>query len=110
MNITSTARFVCLALAIFASQFQAAAQNTFTAAETESIKSFLHDGFDGRNDCMVIGLADERGSRVFGAGKPDNGTSQVVDGDTVFEIGSITKTFTALLLQDMVERGEMQLD
>src|SRR5215472_13291283 len=30
--------------------------------------------------------------------------------DTVFEIGSITKIFTALLLADMVERGEVALD
>ena len=40
----------------------------------------------------------------------DNGTDQEVNGDTLFEIGSITKTFTALLLLDMVERGEMKLD
>jgi serine-type D-Ala-D-Ala carboxypeptidase/endopeptidase len=33
-----------------------------------------------------------------------------LDGDTVFEIGSITKVFTALLLADMVERGEVALD
>jgi len=30
--------------------------------------------------------------------------------ETIFEIGSATKTFTALLLLDMVERGEMKLD
>jgi len=31
--------------------------------------------------------------------------------DTVFFfIGSVSKTFTALLLQDMVERGKMKLD
>lgn len=30
--------------------------------------------------------------------------------DTYFEIGSITKVFTALLLIQLVERGEMQLD
>jgi D-alanyl-D-alanine-carboxypeptidase/D-alanyl-D-alanine-endopeptidase len=33
-----------------------------------------------------------------------------VDGDTFFEIGSITKVFTSLLLADMVERGELTLD
>jgi hypothetical protein len=47
---------------------------------------------------MVIGLVDERGSRVFTAGKLDHGTGQEeADGDTAFEIASITKTFTALL-------------
>src|SRR5881392_55260 len=59
---------------------------------------------------MGIGLGDEHGSSVFSAGKLDNITDQEVNGDTVFEIGSITKTFTTLLLQDMVERGEMKLD
>src|SRR5207248_6095939 len=59
---------------------------------------------------MVIGLVDERGSRVLAGGKLDNGTRQEVNGDTVFEIGSVTKTFTPLLLVDMVERGEVKLD
>ena len=59
---------------------------------------------------MVIGLVDQRGNRIFSAGKLDNGTTAEVNGDTIFEIGSITKTFTALLLLDMVKRGEMKLD
>ena len=32
------------------------------------------------------------------------------DGNTLFEIGSITKVFTSLVLADMVERGEVTLD
>ena len=33
-----------------------------------------------------------------------------LDGDTMFEIGSITKTFTAALLAEMVGQGEVKLD
>jgi CubicO group peptidase (beta-lactamase class C family) len=33
-----------------------------------------------------------------------------VNGDSVFFIGSVSKTFTALLLLDMVDRGEMKLE
>ena len=59
---------------------------------------------------IVVCLVDEHGSSVVSCGKLDNGTDQDMDGNTVFEMGSITKTFTALLLQDMVERGEMKLN
>jgi len=59
---------------------------------------------------IVVGIVDEHGSRIVSCGKMNNGTDQPVNGDTLFEIGSFTKTFTALLLQDMIERGEMKLD
>ena len=58
----------------------------------------------------MVGIVDEHGSSVVSYGKMDNGTDQDVNGDTLFEIGSVTKTFTGLLLQDMIERGEMKLD
>ena len=59
---------------------------------------------------MVIGIVDAHGTRVVSCGKMDNGTDQEVNGDTLFDIASITKPFTGLLLQDMIERGEMKLD
>lgn len=86
--------------------FPVLAQDGFT--DDDLIKAFLHDNFDGKNVGMVIGLVDEHGSRIFSAGS--DGTGRALNGDTVFETGSITKTFTTLLLQDSVERGEMKLD
>jgi len=97
-----------LVVIVTSAAFSLLAQDGFT--DDGAIKTFLHDNFDGKQMGMVIGLVDERGSRIFSAGGLDNGTDRELDGDTAFEIGSITKTFTTLLLQDSVERGEVKLD
>jgi D-alanyl-D-alanine-carboxypeptidase/D-alanyl-D-alanine-endopeptidase len=110
MNFIKTIYLLCLTTTLLAVQPHAAAQNSFTDADFDGIKTFLHDSFHQTKACIVIGLADERGSRIFSAGILDDGTDQRPDGDTLFFIGSVSKTFTALLLQDAVERGEMKLE
>ncbi len=80
------------------------------STDSASIQSFLHDNFSNTNAGMVIALLDERGAKTFSTGKLDNGTDQQVNADTLFEIGSITKTFTSLLALDMAKRGELNLD
>ena len=57
---------------------------------------------------IVAGLCDARGQRIVIQGEADNGGA--LDGDTVFDIGSLTKLFTALALADMVVRGQMAMD
>ncbi|MCA3030051.1 MAG: serine hydrolase [Rhodocyclaceae bacterium] len=59
---------------------------------------------------IVVGLIDENGTRIVSVGKPSVTSDKPLDGDAIFEIGSITKTFTAILLADMVARGEVKLD
>ncbi len=44
------------------------------------------------------------------AGVTAPGGTAAPDADTVFEIGSITKVFTSLVLADMVVRGEVKLE
>ena len=59
---------------------------------------------------VAVGLIDAKGVRVFVDGKTDAKDGKPVDGDTIFEIGSISKTFTAIVLQDMVDHKELALD
>jgi len=76
----------------------------------QAADAFIQDAFAGKKSCMVIGFIDTDGARIIAAGKLDNGTNRKPDGDTVFFIGSVSKTFTALLLQVMADRGEVKLD
>ena len=41
-------------------------------------------------------------------GRSGAANDRPLDGDTVFEIGSITKVFTALLLTEMVTRAKLR--
>jgi D-alanyl-D-alanine-carboxypeptidase/D-alanyl-D-alanine-endopeptidase len=59
---------------------------------------------------IVVGVIEPRGRRVIAYGNLANGDPRPLNGDTVFEIGSITKLFTSLLLADMAERNEVALD
>jgi CubicO group peptidase (beta-lactamase class C family) len=59
---------------------------------------------------MAVCVVQPDSSRVITVGYERLTDNRPVTSDTVFEIGSITKIFTALLLADMVRRGEVKLD
>jgi CubicO group peptidase (beta-lactamase class C family) len=63
----------------------------------------------GKNAGLGLGVVWGGERRVGAFGVLDTG-GQSPDEKTIFEIGSVTKVFTALLLADMVLRGEVSLD
>lgn len=58
---------------------------------------------------LVVGVVDAQGTRFYGFGSTGLGSTPP-DERTLFEIGSVTKAFTGLLLADAVVRREVKLD
>src|SRR6266404_2010218 len=74
----------------------------------QRLKNFIEK--NKRAPGIVVGLVDENGSRILADGIRGTAETNLVNGDTVFEIGSVTKVFTTLLLQEMVDHNEVKLD
>jgi len=59
---------------------------------------------------MVLGIVKDGETRVDGYGETVKGSGIAPNRDTVYEIGSITKVFTGILLADLVLQGRVTLD
>ena len=57
---------------------------------------------------VVVGLYDQGKTEIYGFGRGPGGAPPT--GKTLYEIGSVTKVYTALLLADAVQRREVTLD
>ena len=56
---------------------------------------------------IVVGVIGPKGRRIISYGHPGHANAQPPDGNTVFEIGSVTKAFTGILLAEMVRKQEL---
>ncbi len=77
----------------------------------DQIRQILVDRVDVRRQSVgiVVGIRAPSTSRVIAHGCFGRDDARPVAGDTIFEIASLTKVFTAMLLADMATRGEVAL-
>ena len=101
------ARSIAVALALLAT-FAAPAAD---APPGDELLGILKARVEARRAVgLVAGTTDAGGRHLAAAGTLVAGGSKLVDGNSLFEIGSLTKLFTTLLMADMVVRGEVALD
>ena len=59
---------------------------------------------------LSIGILKDGKTIFYGYGETTKGNKEIPNEHTLFEIGSLTKTFTAILLADAVLKGKVQLN
>jgi D-alanyl-D-alanine-carboxypeptidase/D-alanyl-D-alanine-endopeptidase len=91
---------------------QSSATTVFPSdAEIRKILAGRVDTLAGPQDGIgiVVGVIGPKGRRVIPYGHLNQADPRPLGGDTLFEIGSVSKVFTALLLADMARKGEVAL-
>lgn len=96
---------IAIALGCLAIQAYAAQAPVLPAKVERAIEARLEAG---QYSALAIVVVEDGQAAIYPFGKLGNG--KVPAADTVFEIGSITKTMTATLLADEVRRGKLKLD
>lgn len=82
---------------------------TWAAPQNSEIKDLLSTRMAHNGVGQVVGIVDSNGPRIVAHGHSGAPDGRPLDGDTIFQIGSVTKVITGLLLADMVVRGEANL-
>lgn len=81
-------------------------KNLEAAIDTEVEKSMKSGLFPG----IVVGVCKDGKTLIKGYGVVNKKSSQSPDAETVFQIGSVSKVLTALLLQRLCDEGVVSMD
>ena len=89
-----------------------AAGAAWHAPAAAEIRRMLKERIANRHGVgVVVGVLEPDGrTDIYAEGARDPADSRPLDGETVFEVASISKVFTGLLLADMTMQNEVRLD
>ena len=87
-----------------------AQESEWTLPPDEAIRAVLAERMAHNGVGIVVGVIDSAGQRVVSYGRSGAHDNRPLDGDTIFQIGSVSKGVASLLLADMATRGEVGLD
>ena len=115
LQVTHVRRtFLSLASVLLAMLFgMAASMSTILADETQSkkIANLVQPYIESKTVVgMTVGVVQKGKTIVRGFGQLSANDPRVSDGSTIYEIGSISKTFTGILLADAVVQKKVRLD
>lgn len=104
----------CLTLAVGSGEVYAAKSDAIAKEEKDAsmnIQSLLQEYIEDNGAVGAsVAIIDNGRISFYAYGKKSIAGSDLISEDTIFEIGSVTKVFTTLLLADMSGKGEVQLD
>ncbi len=83
------------------------AQKALPEDVAKSIQERIANGY---SPSIVVGIVDKDGPQYYVFGTKTAGGKEHVDEHTIYEIGSISKTFTGILLAQMTLRGTLNTD
>ena len=113
----------CILLTLLAVASSALAQQTFESTTSASqkptsqapikewsipsndeLRAFLATRMEHNGVGVVIGVIEPAGRRIVAYGRSGNPDAPL-DGDTIFLLGSVSKSFVGLVFADMIGRG-----
>jgi serine-type D-Ala-D-Ala carboxypeptidase/endopeptidase len=100
-------RWLIVCVAWFAAT-RGTAEELVAPAKLDALARPLVDG--GWTYALAVGLIGETGTQVVGYGRVSESDASTPSRDTVFEIGSVSKVFTGLLLAQMVQEHLIELN
>jgi CubicO group peptidase (beta-lactamase class C family) len=98
-------RLLCLILFLPA----ACSGQSYTKLPDDVVSSIKMRIESGLNPGIVVGIIDKEGPHYFNFGSKSNNGAKP-DKHTIYEIGSISKVFTATLLAEQVIEGKLRLE